>query len=145
MKSQSNEYPTVTQYDSDHIAVPINIIETIKDNPLEAKQIVWECDILIVPFVPAGLNSQAVYIKTVQAVLDAKVQEREYYGILSACTYVTSNDVTFRAEGQACVAWRDAVWKKCYEILAMMQEGRIPIPTINELLQELPGLIWPNI
>lgn len=83
------------------------------------------------------------YTSAVQMHLDAKARERNYDGILSACTYATSSVPKFAAEGQACVSWRDAVWAKCYEVMASVQDGAIQPPTIDELLSELPVMTWP--
>ena len=38
-------------------------------------------------------------------------------------------------------AWRSAVWAKGYEILAQVQAGERAIPTEEELIAELPGLV----
>lgn len=78
----------------------------------------------------------------VQRHLDATAQSRGYDGILSACTYATSGVAKFAAEGQACLAWRDAVWSACYAILDDVQAGRRSAPTIDGLLKELPAMIW---
>lgn len=79
----------------------------------------------------------------VQQHLDVKARERNYDGILSLCTYAASPSSKFAAEGQAGVEWRDAVWAKCYEILADVQAGTRPAPTAEQLIAELPGFTWP--
>lgn len=79
----------------------------------------------------------------VQSHLDAKARERNYDGILSLCTYATSVVPKFAAEGQAGVEWRDAVWARCYEILADVQAGTRPTPTAEQLIAELPIFTWP--
>jgi hypothetical protein len=84
------------------------------------------------------------YVTAVQAMLDAKARERLYDSILSACTYVTSTQAKFQAEGQACVAWRDAVWSKCYELMTDVDSGGLEQPTIEELLAMLPTMEWPE-
>lgn len=84
------------------------------------------------------------YKAAVQALLDAKAREREYDGILSATTYATSTLPRFQAEGQACVAWRDAVWSRCYELMEQVDAGTLAQPTIEELLAMLPAMEWPE-
>jgi hypothetical protein len=78
-----------------------------------------------------------------QARLDAFARTRGYDGILSACTYATSANPKFAAEGQYCVQARDATWATCYEILNAVQSGARPTPTWEELEAELPALQWP--
>jgi hypothetical protein len=69
--------------------------------------------------------------------------DRGYSNIISLCTYATSTYPKFAAEGQAGVAWRDAVWVKCYEILAEVSNGTRSVPTIEQLIAELPVINWP--
>lgn len=80
----------------------------------------------------------------IQDYLDTKSKERLYDGILSLCTYATSTNPKFAAEGQAGVEWRDACWAKGYEIMAEVQAGTREIPTVDELLAELPAFHWPD-
>lgn len=84
------------------------------------------------------------YQDAVQRRLDEKAMERKYDGILSLCTYVTSTNPGFAAEGQAGVGWRDAAWAKCYEVLTEVGAGTRPQPTVAELLAELPAMDWPT-
>lgn len=96
------------------------------------------------PTVAVSTPSVDEYIISVQEHLDEKAGERNYDGILSACTYATSTLHKFSVEGQACVAWRDAVWAKCYEVLGAVQSGLRQPPTVQELLSELPVMTWPE-
>lgn len=84
------------------------------------------------------------YTAGVQQHLDTFARTRNYDGILSAATYATSTVPKFAAEGQYAVEARDTTWAKCYEILAAVEEGSRPMPTLDELLAELPVLTWPN-
>ena len=85
---------------------------------------------------------QAALTKAVQDHMDATVQTRGYDNINSACSYATSTDAVFLAEAQACVAWRDKVWRYCYDTLAEVLAGERDIPTAEELITELPELVW---
>ena len=86
----------------------------------------------------------ADFTQRVQQHLDDFARTRGYDGILSACTYATSVNPKFAAEGQYAVEARDATWAKCYEVLAAVEAGSRPMPTLDELLAELPVLTWPN-
>jgi len=83
-------------------------------------------------------------VQATQARLDDFAATKNYDGILSACTYATSPTATFAAEGQYCVAQRDAIWAKLYEILGEVQAGTRPMPTgYADIEAELPVLEWP--
>jgi len=86
----------------------------------------------------------AQYDAAVQQRLDDFAKTRNYTNIMSAATYATSTVPKFKAEGQYAVEARDATWAKCYEILAAVEGGTRPMPTLDELLAELPVLTWPN-
>lgn len=86
----------------------------------------------------------AQYTAGVQKHLDDFAKARNYDGILSAATYATSTVPKFAAEGQYAVEARDATWAKCYEILAAVEGGTRPMPTMEELIAEFPVLTWPN-
>lgn len=84
------------------------------------------------------------YQAAIQKRLDNFAQTRNYDGILSACTYAESTVARFKAEGQYCVNARDTTWVKCYEILDAVNSKSRPMPTLEQLMSELPILSWPN-
>lgn len=88
--------------------------------------------------------TKADYISYMQGVLDAKPKEHGYDGILSLCTYATSTNPKFAAEGQAGVTWRDAVWAFGYDLLAKVESKETPAPTLDELAAMLPTMEWPE-
>lgn len=86
----------------------------------------------------AGLNS------AVRLHLDQVAKSRGYDNIVSLCSYATSTVAKYAAEGQAGVEWRDAVWVKCYEVLAEVEAGLREQPTVEQLIAELPAFVWPD-
>lgn len=100
--------------------------------------------VLVDPPPPTVEQIVAQYTAAVQKHLDDFARTLVYDGIMSACTYATSTVPKFKAEGQYAVEARDATWVKCYEVLAAVEAGSRPMPTLEELLTELPVLTWPN-
>jgi len=49
----------------------------------------------------------------------------------------------FAAEGQYCVTMRDSTWNVCYSILNNVQAGNSVMPSLDEIMTELPVLVWP--
>ena len=92
--------------------------------------------------VPTAEEIQKMLTDGVQAYMDKKAQERGYDNIHTACSYANSTDEIFKAEGTACLAWRDSVWRKCYNILDEVKQGKRAIPTLEEVIAELPILMW---
>ena len=74
--------------------------------------------------------------------LDSVAKSKDYDSIISACTYASSSISLYRAEGEKCVAWRDAVWVKVYDVLSEVQSGSRPIPSAEQLISELPEMQW---
>lgn len=93
-------------------------------------------------YVPTEKEIQKALTNGVQKHMDKKAQERGYDNIHTACSYVNSTDEVFKAEGTACLAWRDKVWRKCYDILAEVKTGKRAVPTLEEVIAELPVLVW---
>lgn len=85
------------------------------------------------------------YTDAIQEYLDQTAQTKNYATILSACSYAAGNHPKYSVEGQACLVWREAVWDKCYEILNDVQTGVRPPPTLQQVIAELPQMVWPTI
>ena len=84
-------------------------------------------------------------VQQVQLRLDNFAKTKNYDGILSACTYATSVNPKFKAEGQYCVEARDNTWGTLYQILEEVQAGIRPAPSAYQDIEpELPILAWPS-
>ncbi|WP_263147923.1 hypothetical protein [Pseudomonas sp. RIT-PI-AD] len=94
---------------------------------------------------PAEVEAELVARMTaaVQRWMDGVAQQRHYDGILSLCTYATSTDSRFRAEGQAGVEWRDRCWALGYRIIEEVRRGARPVPTEEDVVAMMPPMQWP--
>lgn len=88
-------------------------------------------------------SAKSSLMSTVQQHMDSVAKQRNYDNILSLCTYATSLNPVFSAEGQAGVEWRDAVWSYCYAELDKVIAGTRARPTPDDLIDELPAFVWP--
>ena len=139
-------------------AIPADAVEITREHyeallagQSEGQRIVADAigrPVLADPPPPTDEQIIAGFTAVVQQHLDDFARTRNYDGILSAATYATSAVPKFKAEGQYAVEARDATWAKCYGVLAAWlaagEASSRPIPTLSELLAELPVLVWPN-
>lgn len=78
----------------------------------------------------------------VQAHMDATAKARGYDNLMSAVTYADEPTIlAFQEEGMAFRAWRSQVWDYCYAQLAAVLNGQRAVPTVEELISELPALV----
>ena len=95
---------------------------------------------------PTPEEVQKQMTDAVQAALDNFAKTRGYDGIMSACSYSNSTDAQFKLEADYCIQLRDTTWRMGYAILAEVKAGNRPIPSVEELIAELPvgSAKWPD-
>lgn len=84
-----------------------------------------------------------MYTAAVQDMLDNEAKTQNFDSILTAVTYAGSGKARFSGKGNAARNWRDSVWDECYTILEDVELGNRAMPTVEELLAELPTINWP--
>lgn len=85
----------------------------------------------------------ADYISAMEGMYDAKARERHYDNRYT-CALRAGYAGPFQAEGAAFALWMDTCNALGYLIMAEVQAGTRPQPTIAALLAELPALTWPT-
>ena len=92
----------------------------------------------------AAIAYQLEITMAIQNLLDTTAQQRDYDDIFTLISYVDDPDPTFDAEGQAAKTWRSAVWTTARQIKADVIAGTRPMPTVEEVLSEMPVFVWPE-
>lgn len=82
--------------------------------------------------------------QAIQSHVDEQATTRRYDGGNSLAGYVNSTNAQWAEEATAFVAWRDAVWAYAYAEMDRVLNGDREQPTIDELLEELPEMEWPE-
>lgn len=77
-----------------------------------------------------------------QNLLDTTAQSKTYHDALHCVSYGFSTNITWKAEADAFIAWRDAVYESALQILQDIENGA-PVPTEQEFLAQLPTITWP--
>lgn len=93
--------------------------------------------------VPTAEEIQKMLTDGVENYMNSIVQERNYDNITTCIgRYYNSPVDKFRLEAQAVNVWVSEVWVKCYAILDEVKTGKRAIPTLEEVIAELPVLVW---
>ena len=83
-----------------------------------------------------------VFKAAIQNTLDEAARANGYDDIVSACSYAGYPNV-FQEEAITFGQWRANVWAYGYAELDKVIAGTRPVPTIPEILAELPALVLP--
>lgn len=79
-----------------------------------------------------------------QVIIDSTAQDKGYADGVACASYATSTNVQWRNEAIAFINWRDSVWNYLYALLAQISGGSDPIPSVEEILNGIPAIVWPN-
>ena len=78
----------------------------------------------------------------IQPYLDSQVSVKQYDSIVSATSWNLSNITIYRTEAEQATAYRDLVWQEFGNLVAGVQAGTTPVPTVNDWFASLQPL-WP--
>ncbi len=84
------------------------------------------------------------YKAAIQAHIDAVARAKDYDSAVSLAGYRGSMVTEYAADAEAFTAWRDPLWPFVFDVIAQVQAGAIPQPTIPELIAMLPAPPWPS-
>ncbi|QCG95103.1 hypothetical protein E6C67_14150 [Azospirillum sp. TSA2s] len=102
---------------------------------------VWDVEPIPPEEIAAALKQQVA--DAVQRHLDATVAPRNYSSAAAAVSYIGDPNPRWNAEGLAVRTWRSAVWTACFSALDDVLAGRRDPLTPEQMIAELPPLVWP--
>lgn len=76
--------------------------------------------------------------------IDTTAKSKGYDNTLSITSYVSSTNELWKAEAETFISWRDSVLAWAYSNFVDIQAGIKPIPTLEELKEAIPQIIWPS-
>lgn len=120
----------------------IDIAHELREAPADVQDgWVLREDGSIGPEIPTADQIAADYTAKLEALFDAKAQERRYDNRLT-CALRAGYAGPFHDEGEAFAQWMDATNAYGYTVMAAVQAGERPLPTWEELAAELPAAPW---
>lgn len=91
---------------------------------------------------PALAKIQASFTSALEANYDSMAQSKRYDNRLT-CTLRAGYPGPFQAEGVAFAVWMDECNVYAYGVMEAVLGGARAMPTTEELISELPELVWP--
>lgn len=95
--------------------------------------------VIDIPVEELQANLQKELERTIEAHIDSVVKSKGYNNQDSIAKYLVDTN-PFYEECKAISVWIGNVWIKAQEIQSEVEAGTRPIPTINEVIAELPVL-----
>lgn len=99
--------------------------------------------VAIPPHVPTEKEIQEELERGIETWMNTVVAERDYDSIDTCIArYTDSPNPKYAREAKAVKDWNTLVWDKCWDILKEVKTGKRAIPTLEEVIAELPVLVW---
>lgn len=130
--------------------IPTDVVEVTPDQYVAlmegqsvGQQIIADAGVPRLTAPASSLDSVlAGYEAAIEARLDQFARSRGYRHGDRLASYKGSQNATWSAEAGRFIELRDQTWAKCYAIIAEVKAGKRSMPTLDELLLELPVLSW---
>ncbi|MGJ7533959.1 MULTISPECIES: hypothetical protein [Variovorax] len=135
------QHTTYILREADNAEIPL-----VDDNPDYQRFKEWKAagGIPGTPAAPPFERRKSLLLAEVDRHLNAAANAKGYDSILSASLRAALPNSAFHAEGVAFGTWMDAVYAKCYLVLAQVEAGTLDEPTKDELIALLPVLQLPE-
>ena len=83
------------------------------------------------------------YILLSQSALDKTAQERQYDNIASLCSYVNDINPKFKAEAEAGLVYRSAMWTYYSSVFDGITDIT-NLPKMQDFIKNMPTIVWPS-
>lgn len=83
---------------------------------------------------------QKFFMDKIQEYMDEKAKTYGFDNVFNAASYQNSKVDKFKSDAQTVLDWRDQTWATAYAIMENVLVGNRKIPTLEELMEELPKI-----
>jgi hypothetical protein len=88
---------------------------------------------------PTADQIRTQYETAAQSLLDSTAKAWGYDSVISAASYTTSGVAQYKADAQALIEWRDALWQAAYGVEVSVRGGTAMPATAADFLAMLPA------
>lgn len=137
---------TYIEYDS-HVDLDGAMITKDLDCPAYVDFLAWRQipgNVPLQPPLPTFEERKDALLVAVDAHMNEAARSKGYDNIINASLRAALPASRFHVEGVAFGTWMDAVYAKCYDVLAQVTAGAMAEPTREQLIALLPVLTLPD-
>jgi hypothetical protein len=80
----------------------------------------------------------------IESLVDDTARSKQYENGVSLASYANSTVEQWKLEAATFIAWRDSVWAYAYEQLAIYSGNEEPLPSVDQFMESLPKIQWPD-
>lgn len=135
--------PTLGQYSNYRLVERWIDGDITKESLIVGETVAFDGEKIIVTLQYRMPNEQE-YADAIQKHINQVAKDRQYDDGVSLASYITSTNTQWKTEAETFVAWRDSVWAYAFNLMTQVQAGTAPQPSIEELINQLPQIIWPQ-
>lgn len=132
--------PTITEHQSAYQSAPVQ--DSLGNWVTGWTVVDWDEGQIAAYEATKLVQTQAAYTAALEALYDTTAQSRKYDNRLT-CALRAGYAGPFQSEGTTFAVWMDTCNAYAYQVMREVLLATRPLPTVEELISELPELVWP--
>ena len=100
--------------------------------------------LIVIPYTPPPTSNQNIMYEIIGSqisnYIDQKAREFGYSDATSIISYINSSNLKYKSEAENFNNFRTLCWEKCEAIQEEVRQGLRNMPTLEQVIKELPDL-----